>query len=230
MDRAHAQWDVRLRQIRLRQIGSRGAWALIAVIGIVALLGYQQYRWIVRVVDAEGATNREKLASSLKAFGDDFDTQITRADLALRGLAGRSSADVLEKARERWQMFRELAKYPGLIASVDVTEALPDSFQIVGGSPPILVLPAGLIHTSTQPHPGQFIAAQPFAEGKFRARAESGVQFGGSPVSVRAVLDEAYIVRTLWTLQDRLAEIGAACSMILSLVLNIAARSHSHAD
>ena len=161
-----------------------------------ALLGYQQYRWIVRVVDAEEATNRENLASSLKAFGDDFDTQITRADLALRGLAGRSSSDVLEKARERWQMFRELAKYPGLIASVDVTEALPDPFQIAG-SPPVLVLPAGLIHTSTRPHPGQFIATQPFADGKFRARAESGVQFGGSPVSVRAALDEAYIVRTL---------------------------------
>jgi hypothetical protein len=40
MDRAQAQWAARLRQIGLRQIGSRGAWALIAVIGIVALLGY----------------------------------------------------------------------------------------------------------------------------------------------------------------------------------------------
>lgn len=197
MDRAHAHWDVRLRQIGLRLIGSRGAWALIAVMGIVALLGYQQYRWIVRVVHAEEATNREKLASSLKAFGDDFDTEITRVDLAFRGLAGRSQADVIEKARERWQTFRELAKYPGLIASVDVTEALPDPFQIAGGSPPVLVLPAGLIHTSTQSQPGQFITAQPFAERKFHTRTEFGVQFGGSPVSVRAVLDQAYIVRTL---------------------------------
>ncbi|HKE22600.1 MAG TPA: HAMP domain-containing sensor histidine kinase [Bryobacteraceae bacterium] len=196
MDRARARWDVRLRQIALRQIGSRGAWALIALMGIVVLLGYQQYRWIVRVVDAEETTNREKLASSLKAFADDFDTEITRADLAFRGLTGHSQVDVLEKARERWQTFRELAKYPRLIASVDVTEALPDPFQI-SGSPPVLVLPAGLIHTSTRPHPGQFIAAQPFAEGRFRTRAESGVQFGGSPVSVRAVLDQAYIVRML---------------------------------
>jgi hypothetical protein len=58
MDRAHA-----------------GAWGLIAVIGIVALLGYQQYRWIDRVVDVEEATNREKLAESLKAFGGDFNTE-----------------------------------------------------------------------------------------------------------------------------------------------------------
>src|SRR5215469_14490286 len=104
MDRAHAQRDV-----GLRRIGSRGAWALIALMWIVALLGYQQYRWIVRVVDAEETTNREKLASSLKAFGDDFDTEITRADLALRGLAGRSSADVLEKARGRLEMLRKVA-------------------------------------------------------------------------------------------------------------------------
>jgi signal transduction histidine kinase len=197
MDRAHAQWDVRLRQIGLWQIGSRGAWALIAVIGIVALLGYQQYRWIVRVVDAEEAANREKLASSLHAFGDDFDTQITRADLVFRGLAGRSQADILEKARERWQMFRELAKYPGLIGSVDVTEALPNPFQIADGSTPVLVLPAALIHSSTQPHLGQFIAAQPFAEGMFRAQTEPGLQFGGSPISVQVVLDQVYIVRTL---------------------------------
>jgi signal transduction histidine kinase len=194
MDRARAQWDVRLGQIALRQIGSRGAWALIAVMGIVALLGYQQYRWIVRVVDAEEKTNREKLASSLKAFGDDFDTEITRADVAFRGLTGRSQAEVLEQARERWQTFRELAKYPGLIASVDVTEALPDPFQIAG-SPPVLVLPAGLIHTSA--HPGQFITTQPFVEGKLRARAESGLQFGGSPISLRAILDQAYIVGTI---------------------------------
>ena len=33
----------------------------------------------------------------------------------------------------------------------------------------------------------------------------------------------------VWTLQDRIAEIGAACSVVLWLVLNIAARNRSHA-
>ena len=180
----------------LRQIGTRGAWALLAVIGIVALLGYQQYRWIIRVVDAEEATNREKLAASLKAFGDDFDTEITRADLALAGLASRSSADVLEKARERLQMFRELSKYPGLIASVDVTEAVPDPFQIAAGPPPVLALPAGFIQTSGA---GQYLAAQPFAEREphFRAGSAAGMQTAGSPITVRVVLDETYIASTL---------------------------------
>jgi signal transduction histidine kinase len=196
MGRAHTPWNVRLRAIGLSRIGGLGAWTLIAVIGIVAVLGYQQYRWIVRVVDAEDATNREQLASSLKAFADDLDTEITRADLAFRGLAGRSQADVLQKARERWHTFRQLAQYPGLIASVDVVELLADPFQIAG-SPPAVVLPAGLIDSSAQPDPGKFISTQPFAQGTFHAQTESGVQFSGAPVSVRAVLDQSYIVTTL---------------------------------
>src|SRR5215469_4963650 len=114
--------------VGLKQMGSRGAWALLAVMAIVSLLGYQQYRWIVRVAEVEERTNRERLEASLKGFGDDFDTEITRADLALAGLAGRSPADVLEKAHERLKMFQALSKYPGLVASVEVTEGLPSAF------------------------------------------------------------------------------------------------------
>ena len=47
--------------VGLRQMGGRGAWALLAVMAIVTLLGYEQYRWIVRVADAEETTNRERL-------------------------------------------------------------------------------------------------------------------------------------------------------------------------
>src|SRR5215469_15874498 len=112
--------------VGLKRMGSRGAWALLAVMAIVSLLAYQQYRWIVRVADVEERTNRERLESSLKGFGDDFDTEITRAHLVLAGLAGRSAADVLENARERLKMFWDFARYPGLIASVDVREGPAD--------------------------------------------------------------------------------------------------------
>src|SRR5215831_8404570 len=121
--------------VGLRQMGSRGAWALLAVMAIVALLGYQQYRWIVRVVDAEERTNRERLEAALKAFGDDFDIEITRADLAFAALTGISSTDVLQNARDRLKMFRDFAEYPGLIASVDVSESLPNPFDIAAGPP-----------------------------------------------------------------------------------------------
>jgi signal transduction histidine kinase len=181
----------------LRQIGGRGAWALVVVMAIVALLGYQQYRWIVRVVEAEETTTREKLAASLNEFGDDFDTEITRADLALAGLTGRSPADVLEKARERLQMFQDLSKYPGLVASVEVTEGLPNAFRISAGPPAVLVLPARSIEMTNRPQTGQYLAAQPFAEGNFRAPTRTDMEIAGSPITVRAVLDQAYIVKTL---------------------------------
>ena len=50
----------------MERMGSRGAWGVLAVMAIVALLGYQQYRWIVRVADAEERTNRERLEASLR--------------------------------------------------------------------------------------------------------------------------------------------------------------------
>jgi signal transduction histidine kinase len=177
-------------------MGSRGAWAMLVVMGIGALLGYQQYRWIVRVASAEEKTNHEKLEASLQAFGDDFDTEITRADRALLGLAGDSSADVLEKARVRLHMLRESSRYPGLIASVDVREALPDPFDIDAGPPPVLLLPAGFMPTATRPGAGQYLAVQPFAgEGTgLRITTGAGVHYGGAPLTLRVVLDQAFLV------------------------------------
>ena len=184
--------------VGLKQMGSRGAWALLAVAAIVSLLGYQQYRWIVRVAGAEERTNRERLEASLKGFGDDFDTEITRAYLALAGFAGRSPADVLEKASERLKMFRDFAKYPGLIASVDVSEGPADPFDIVAGPPPVLVVPAGFIQTNAGPGAGQSLAVQPFVGGmSLHKGAGAGMQFAGPPLAVRVILDQAYIAGTL---------------------------------
>ena len=81
------------RFVEVKQMGRRGAWAMLAVMAIVALLGYQQYTWILKVADAEERMNREKLESSVKAFGDDFDAEITRAGLALSALTANSSLD-----------------------------------------------------------------------------------------------------------------------------------------
>jgi signal transduction histidine kinase len=184
------------------QLGNRGAWALVAVMAIVGLLGYEQYRWIVKVADAEERTNREKLETSLKGFRDDFDTEITRADLALAGLAGSSPEDVLEKARERLKIYRDLAEYPGLIASVEVSEGLPNPFEIAGGAAPVLAVAAGLIPTTRAAggqYRGNYVALQPFAGvgPNLRARTGARPQFGGPPITVRIVLDQAYITGAL---------------------------------
>lgn len=187
------------RFVGFKQMGSRGAWGMVAVMAIVTLLGYQQYRWIVRVADAEERTNRERLEASLKAFGDDFDTEITRADLTFFGVTGSASTGVVQKAQKRLGMFRDFAKYPGLIASVDVREGLPNPFDIEAGPPPVLVVPAGFIQTSNRPDGGQYLAVQPFVGGGTNLHVETGarMQPGGSRRTVRIVLDQTYIVSTL---------------------------------
>jgi signal transduction histidine kinase len=186
------------RFVGLKDLGNRGAWALVGVMAIVALLGYQQYRWIVRVAKAEAQTNREKLAGSLKGFASDFDTEITRAHLAFAGLAGPSPTEVRQKAEERLQVFRNLSEYSGLIASVDVGEGLPDPFTIDAGPPPVLVVAAG-VGPSGEPGAGQYLAVQPLlgTGGQFQVSTGAGMRFGGVPLRIRVVLDQNYIVSLL---------------------------------
>ena len=187
------------RFVGLRDLGNRGAWALVGVMAIVALLGYQQYRWIVRVARAEAQTNREKLAGSLKGFASDFDTEITRAHLVFAGLAGPSPTEVRQKADERLQVFRNLAEYSGLIASVDVGEGPPDPFIIEAGPPPVLVVPAGVGHASGEPGTGQYLAVQPLlgTGAQLQVGTGAGMRFGGVPLRIRVVLDQNYIVSLL---------------------------------
>jgi hypothetical protein len=187
------------RFIGLKQLGNRGAWALIAVMAIVAGLGYQQYRWIVRIAAAEAKGNHEKLEAALKKFADDFDTEITRAHLTFAGLAGASTPDVLEKATERLQEFRRLSPYPGLIAAMDVTEGLPDPFTVDPGPPPALVVPVAVTQAASESAPGQYLAVQPFVKRgpQLRVRTGAGIGFRGALVRLRIVLDQDYLTGVL---------------------------------
>jgi signal transduction histidine kinase len=187
------------RFIGLRQFGNRSAWALIGVMAIVSVLAYQQYRWIVRVAAAEAKANHEKLATALKKVADDFDTEITRAHLTFAGLAGTSTADLLQKATERLQEFRRLSEYPGLIAAIDVTEGLPDPFTIDLGPPPAFVVPVSVIDARGESAAGRYLAMQPFVETgpQLRAGTGAGIRFGDAPFRLRLVLDQDYMARGL---------------------------------
>ena len=183
----------------LKNPGNRGAWALVSAMAIVALLGYQQYRWIVRVAEAEEKTNREKLHAAVKSVVDDFDTEITRAHLALGGLEGISAADVLRKASLRLQEFRRLSEYPNLIASVDIAGGLPDPFSIDPGPPVALAAPAAIMQSGQDSRAGHYFAVQPFAgaEPQLHSQTASPVGFGGTPLRLRVVLDQDYIAGSL---------------------------------
>jgi signal transduction histidine kinase len=188
-----------VRFIGLRQFGNRGAWTLIAIMAIVSVLAYQQYRWIVRVAAAEAKTNHEKLVAELKKVADDFDTEITRAQLTFAGFAGTSTADVLAKAADRLQEFRRLSDHPGLIAATEVTEGLPDPFTIDPGPPPAFVVPVAVMDARGASVEGRYLAMQPFVEtgSQIRAGTGLGMRFGGAPLRLRVVLDQDYCARVL---------------------------------
>jgi len=187
------------RLIGLTQRGNRGAWALIGIMAVVALLAYLQYGWITRVAAAEEKNNREKLVSSLKRFADDFDTEITRAHLAFDGFVGTSAGDVLQQAADRLREFRRLAEYPGLIASVEIGAGLSDPFRIDPGPPPVLGLAATVLSARGESAAGQYLVVQPRVEttSPLRVGTSARMRLGGAPLRLQMVLDQAYIAGSL---------------------------------
>lgn len=189
----------------LRWPRNYSAWALAMIMVVVALLAYQQYRWIGKVAEAEAKTSREKLGASLNAFADDFDTEITRVHFLFVGLDGETRSDIVQQAQERLLIYRKLSHYPALIAAVDVEDGFPKPPLIDRGPAPTLVVPAMLIPA------GKVRAGIPFArqstsivsatmrietEG-IRTEGHAGVQVGtGGPLRIRIVLDQNYIEKT----------------------------------
>jgi signal transduction histidine kinase len=167
---------------------------------VVALLGYQQYRWISRVAEVEAQTSRQKLDASLKAFADDFDTEITRTNLAFIGLVAQSRSDVLSKARERLHVFQELSDYPALIGSIDVEEGLPDPYTINPGPPPSLTVPAFVREANSSKRrskPGASFSLQLATGMRFETGTGVGMQLGSIPLRIRIIIDQKYIVSSL---------------------------------
>ena len=184
---------------RLKLPGRYSAWVLLVTMAVVALLAYQQYRWIDKIANVEAKTSQEKFEASLNAFANDFDTEITRAHLLFAGLDGKTQSDVLQKARERLLMFRKLSSYPAMIASVKIEEALPAPYMIDSG-PPLAILVPTIFGPPITGKTGRQLPFQ--VAGAFAARAAGGFQVGtaagmrfmvGVPLQIRVVLDQKYI-------------------------------------
>jgi hypothetical protein len=149
------------------------AWALLVIMAVVALVAYQQYRWIEKVAQVEAKTSREKFEASLNAIAGDFDTEITRAQLLFMGLDGQTRSDILRQAQERLQVFRKLSSDSPLIASVDVDDDLPAPYIIDPGPPPALTVPATSVARKIKRGMPIF-AASGFMGGIGAARVQTG--------------------------------------------------------
>jgi signal transduction histidine kinase len=173
-------------------------WALLLILLVVASFALMQYRWISRVAEVEEQTSRQRLESSLQAFADDFDTEITRVHFAFAGVVVQSAVDVLGKARERLQVFKAQSAYPALVRSVDLEEGVPDPNNIDRGPPPSLT--AAVAFALVEP-----LTGAPFSRSLPPLEAGGGIGFNNLPpaparpvpLRIRVALDEKYIVRSL---------------------------------
>jgi signal transduction histidine kinase len=180
----------------------RVAWSLVTTMLVVAWLGWQQHKWIGRVAEVEARVSREKLATSLKLFANDFDTEITRAYLAFTGLSGRSVPDVLEQARARQRLLTEVSSFPGLVGSVDAQEGIPNPYDVDPGPPPGFDVPAIWEQPSGASPGTQAFAVQPFFDTTMgpqtRVATGMGLQPRRTPLRIRVALDQQYITTVLF--------------------------------
>jgi hypothetical protein len=185
---------------------------------VVAWLAHQQYHWIGRVSEVEKAASRQRIEMSLRAFGDAFDTEITRAYVAFIGVTTQSSrherldlgsqrfvrewaSDAFRQAHGRLQVFREVSSHSVLIRSVEVEDAIPDFHQpytVDPGPPPSFAVPTGFVVAVRAPG-APLLPLLPPKGTEFGKRSPGHVLPLHRPAlpRIRVVLDEQYILHSL---------------------------------
>src|SRR5262249_39235627 len=106
-----------------------GLLAAIAVVMLVATLGWLQYVWLGNVSEADRARRETLLKQRATDFADDFDREITRLYSALQvdAAALRSDPSIFAGRYEDW---RRTARAPQLVRAVYVVDANnPDAVE-----------------------------------------------------------------------------------------------------
>jgi len=90
---------------------------LAALVVLLPLLAFLQYRWIGRLSEAEHERMQNNLRATLERFEQDFDTELARIPRTFQ--VGPSA---LEDYAQRLAHWRESALYPDLVRHVYATE------------------------------------------------------------------------------------------------------------
>jgi signal transduction histidine kinase len=99
------------------------------LVGLVALLGTLQYRWLGKVSEAEREQLRQSVERRAHEFADDFDGEIGRLYTSLQNAwpAADASSASLSAAVERWQA---AARFPRLLRSLSLAEQRGDRWTL----------------------------------------------------------------------------------------------------
>src|SRR5437868_11218681 len=100
---------------------SKRMWLLLALLALLPVMAWLQYRWIGQVSDAAGQRAKARLENSIDQLITEFDGEITRAHL----IFWQTPPDQEEPAAriaERFRDWNRLAPYPPLIKDVRLIE------------------------------------------------------------------------------------------------------------
>src|SRR5579859_3128894 len=121
----------------MRKRGARGfgshfskrMWLLLALLALLPVMAFEQYRWINQVSDAAHQRAKARLENSVEQLVTEFDAEITRAHMAFWTMP-REPAEASERFAERYQEWNRLAPYPQLIRDIYLIDTSVEPWQL----------------------------------------------------------------------------------------------------
>jgi Osmosensitive K+ channel histidine kinase len=108
---------------------SKRMWLLLALLALLPVMAFEQYRWINQVSDAAHQRAKARLENSIEQLVTEFDAEITRAHMAFWTMPREPAAAPLRFA-ERYQEWNTLAPYPQLIHSIYLIETSGEPWKL----------------------------------------------------------------------------------------------------
>jgi signal transduction histidine kinase len=104
-------------------------WLLLALLALLPVMAYEQYRWINQVSDAAHQRAKARLENSVEQLVTEFDAEITRAHMAFWTMP-REPEEVSARFAERYQEWNRLAPYPQLIRDAYLIETSDEPWRL----------------------------------------------------------------------------------------------------
>jgi two-component system sensor histidine kinase SenX3 len=108
---------------------SKRMWLLLALLALLPVMAFEQYRWINQVSDAAHQRAKARLESSVEQLVTEFDAEITRAHMAFWAMP-REPVEASARFAERYQEWNRLAPYPQLIRDIYLIETSEEPWRL----------------------------------------------------------------------------------------------------
>src|SRR5437899_10356255 len=82
---------------------SKRMWLLLALLALLPMMAWLQYRWIGQVSDAAGERAKARLDSSIEQLITEFDGEITRAHMVFWQMPSAEETGPAERVSERYR-------------------------------------------------------------------------------------------------------------------------------